>query len=87
MERYKRTENNLSSKINDELVMVNIDQGAYFTMNAVATRIWELLEVERSLDELVDQLTSEYEIDRATCTEEVLTFLSALLNNGIVERK
>lgn len=87
MERYKRTENNLSSKIDDELVMVNINQGAYYTMNAVATRIWELLVEDRSVDELVELLTNEYAIDRATCTEEVNAFLQTLIKNGIVERR
>ena len=43
--------------------MMDIEQGKYFSLNPVATRVWDLLEVEMSAEELCGHLTEEYDVD------------------------
>ena len=84
MSKYIRNEENLSSKIHDEIVMVNIDLGNYFSLNPVGSDIWEILQEETSSDELISKLMEMYEIDEATCSKEVNSFLSELLAKKLI---
>lgn len=84
MSKYIRNEENLSSKIHDEIVMVNIDLGNYFSLNPVGSDIWEILQDETSSDELISKLMEMYEIDEATCSKEVNSFLSELLAKKLI---
>ena len=84
MERYKRNDDNLASKIHDEIVMVNITQGNYFGLNSVGSDIWELLKEPYSIEELCEKLMNEYDIDKDACLRDVNSFIEELIKNDIV---
>lgn len=74
-------------ELDGEVVLLNIETGTYYGMDATGSRIWELLAEPRSLEELVDLLVSEYRIDDADCRQEILPFLQDLIAKGLVRRK
>lgn len=86
MEKYVRSNKNISSKIEDEVVMVDVELGKYFTLNSVASSIWEIVTSPMTTDEIVEELMHEYDIDKATCTSETKTFLDELVKLGLVEK-
>jgi hypothetical protein len=69
---------------NEEAVMLSVTAGAYYGLNAVALRIWELLDQPKTIAELCEHLCEEFEIDASTCQSEVLTFVNELIDNRIV---
>lgn len=85
MEKFVRTNKNISSKIEDEIVMVDVELGKYFTLNSVASSIWEIVSEPLSMKEIVDQLMEEYDIDESTCIKETKLFLEELIKLGLVE--
>jgi hypothetical protein len=69
----------LTSALSDrELVLLNIERGAYFGMEGVAKRIWEQLAEPRCVADLCATLLSRFAVDPDTCRREVLTFLTEL---------
>ena len=68
----------------EEAVMLSVAAGRYYGLNAVAARIWELLERPRTTAELRALICEEFEIDAPTCEAEVLKFVKELIDNGIV---
>jgi hypothetical protein len=68
----------------EEAVMMSIDAGRYYGLNAVAARIWELLESPKTIAQLCGQICEEFDVDAQTCETEVLKFVDALIDNGIV---
>jgi coenzyme PQQ synthesis protein D (PqqD) len=68
----------------EEAVMMSVSAGRYYGLNAVAARIWELLERPRTIAELCALLQEEFEIDARTCEAEVLIFVDDLIGNEIV---
>ena len=44
MAKYIRNSRTISGRLHDELVMMDMEKGKYFSLNPVATRIWDLLE-------------------------------------------
>jgi hypothetical protein len=68
----------------EEAVMMSVASGNYYGLNAVATRIWELLERPMTVRELCVQIGREFDVDAPTCEAEILSFATALTDNGVV---
>ena len=68
----------------EEAVMMSVTAGRYYGLNAVASRIWELLETPKTIAELCAQICEEFEVDAQTCEAEVLKFVQDLIDNGVV---
>jgi hypothetical protein len=84
MKKYIRNSKTISGRLLDEMVMMDIDKGKYFSLNPVATRIWDLLEKPMSIDELCVVLMKEYEVDREQCLREVKEHLGEMVRLGMV---
>ena len=68
----------------EEGVMMSIEAGRYYGLNAVASRIWELLETPQTVAQLCAHISEEFEIEAQSCEADVLAFSDSLINNGIV---
>jgi len=68
----------------EEAVMMSVEVGRYYGLNAVGSRIWELLETPKTVTELCALLSEEFEVEAQTCEAEVLKFVQDLVDNGIV---
>ena len=64
--------------------MMSVAAGRYYGLNAVASRIWELLDSPKTIAQLCAQLSEEFEVDAQTCEAEVLKFVQDLIDNGLV---
>lgn len=84
MAKYIRNSQTLSGRLSDELVMMDINKGKYFSLNKVATRIWDLLEKPLDLQKLCETLRLEYEVDEEKCQREVKEHLSEMIKLGLV---
>lgn len=84
MQRFTRNSDTISGKLEEELVMMDVDKGMYFSLNPIATRIWEMLEKSLTVDELVALLMEEYEIDQAQCTADVEEYLKEMEKLGLI---
>ncbi|TVR15130.1 MAG: PqqD family protein [Balneolaceae bacterium] len=84
---YQRISNSVSGLLDDELVMMDIEKGKYFSLNIVATHIWEYIKEPRTFPEICDYLLSEYDVDEATCKKEVSELITELEKLGLVLRK
>ncbi len=73
------------ARIGNELVMLDVEQGAYFGMDAVGTVIWEKLAAPVRVEDLCTALRQEYDVDADTCRREVLAFLETLRRHGLLE--
>ena len=85
MTRYKRNEGNfLISQLGQELVLMDTKTGDYLGINAVGTHIWNLLAGSKSVEELVADLISHFDVTKVQCQAEVEQFLSDLEKRKMV---
>jgi len=82
---YRRKTRLLSAQVEDEIVMMSVEMGQYYNLNAVGGRIWHLLETPRSLDQIVSALADIYEAPKETIHAEVAAFLARLEREGLLE--
>lgn len=80
-----QVEDILTTPLDDELALLNLDTGKYYGMDQVSRRIWELIEQPQAVSALCEQLLTEFEVDEVTCRQEVLHFLQELADANLVE--
>jgi hypothetical protein len=68
------------------LVVLHVPSGRIFTSNQTGVRVWQGLEHQLPLQEIAEQISRDYGIDRATAWEGVKRFLAELERNGLTER-
>lgn len=75
----------LTAQVDGETVMFHPDEGSYFALGAVGTRVWALLDDPVSLAALIQRLQGEFDVEEATCRGDVLKFVDELIDSGLIE--
>ena len=76
----------LSSEIDGEVVMMNIETGKYIGMNAVGSEIWKMIEAEPiSIQSICTNLTQLFNVEKKVCEQEALAFCSQLLKENLIQ--
>lgn len=76
----------VSCDISGETVILSLKNAAYYGLDPVATRIWQLLKDPRTIAQVCEVLLTEYEdVDAERCTNEVIALSEQLLDWGLVE--
>jgi len=75
----------ISSELDGEAVILDMEYGKYHSLDSAGTKIWALLEDKISLDDIVLQLIEEYSVERQQCTTEVEEFINRMVDLGLVE--
>jgi hypothetical protein len=74
--KYRISPEVLSSRLDDEVVLLSIQGGFYYSLEPVASRIWIILsERPATLTELVEHLMEEFDVDPETCIQDVMSFI------------
>ncbi len=53
----------LSSNMGGETVILNLADSTYYGLDPVGTRVWDLVQEPKTVREVVDTLLQEYEVD------------------------
>jgi len=73
----------VTRKTGNEYILVPIanniaDMNSVFTLNETGAFIWEHIDGKRDLEEIILELTKEYEIDEASAKEDVMSFVDRM---------
>lgn len=75
----------LVSEMNGEKVMLSIENGKYYNLGQIGGRVWELIASPVSIQNMVKQLVTEYEIEPGACEQQVRHFLQQLKAEGLIQ--
>jgi len=67
-----------SGSIDAQAILLSVENGKYYSMNAMGTRVWEGIRSPVRIDALIKDLLEEFEVDPLLCESEVLQFLTRL---------
>ena len=84
---YKTIPEHLCCDLNGETVILSLENGKYYGINSVGSRIWQLLENFSTLREIEEIILSEYYVTVEVCRQEVEIFLELMLAEGLVETR
>lgn len=75
----------VTREVGGELVLLDLNSGQYFGLDAVGGRIWELLaESPRDLAQLCDQIEAEFDAPRDRIEADLLALASQLKEQELV---
>lgn len=80
-----RTEGPLSATVDGEAALLEPEEGVYYGLNAVGTRLWERLDSPSRVGELRRWLVETFEVDESTADADLRAFLGALDDAGLIE--
>jgi Coenzyme PQQ synthesis protein D (PqqD) len=75
----------ISSRLGEEAVVLDLSRGRYYGLNEVGSRIWQLLAEPRRAGAIRDAVLAEYDVDPETCTRDVFALLERLIDRSLVE--
>ena len=74
----------MSRLVDDQTVLLDLESGMYFGLEGVGKRIWESVSEGRSLGEIAEVISSEFEVDEDQALADAITFASDLLERGLL---
>ena len=68
----------------DESVLLDLASERYFGLDAVGTRVWQMLEADPDVRSAHAALVGEYDVDAARLEADLLALLQQLADAGLV---
>lgn len=71
-------------ELSGESVLLDLKSEQYFGLDAVGTRIWQLIEQDGDLINVFEQLLDEYEVEAEQLERDIIELVDQLLEAGLV---
>ena len=80
-----KTEDLVSCDLEGETALMSVENGKYYGLDPVGSRIWGLLERSRPVSDLCALLLEEFAVEPAQCETDVLAFLHDLAQDNLIK--
>ena len=77
----KRTASRIIEK---EAVILTLQDSMLHTLNRVGTRVWELADGTRTIEEITTIISDEFEVDKATAQVDILELVAEFQSKGMI---
>jgi len=72
------------SRVEDEIVLLNLESEQYFALDDIGARVWELLSEYGSTDIVIEQISTEYDVEPEVFRGDLTKLLADLKEAGLV---
>lgn len=79
-----RNESLVSATVGADVVMLHLQNNAYYDTDAIGGDIWARIAVPTNVGDLCAALVEAYDVDRETCERDVLAFLNEAAREGVI---
>lgn len=80
----KRAEQVIAQKAANDLLLFNMEDGTYYSLNEIGSKIWDLCDGNRTVSQLVRLLAWEYEAPTEEIEKDVTELLEGLKNGRLI---
>ena len=78
----------VTSKVMDgEAIMINLANGIYYSMDKVGGKIWECIEREQSLEEIIQTIVASHDVSQEQARKDIDVLASQLLEENLIVLK
>jgi len=84
--KFKTTENFAWRNVNDEIIILNLKSGEYFTLNDVAQCIWTAVTEEKSVEEIKVKIIDEYDVSAEKAERDIDDFITGMIEQGLLHK-
>jgi hypothetical protein len=79
------TKDQVSADLSGEAAILNLKTSTYFGLNTVGASIWKLIQEPKTVSQIRDAITQEYDVEPDRCEHDILELLQDLSKNGLIE--
>ena len=76
----------VAADLETEVIVLGLQDGVYYGMDGVASRVWALVQRPAALRDVLATLLAEFDVNEATCRADLLAFVTELVQKGLVTR-
>jgi hypothetical protein len=80
----RRAKDAISTELDGETVILNIETGIYSGLDQVGTTIWNTLAEPATFVNLKERIMADYEVSEQRCSDDLSVFLDELLKNRLI---
>ena len=84
LEKVVPSKDVLTQEVSGEMVLMDLSSEQYFGLDAVGTRIWNLLDQGTAPADLLSILLREYEVEQQQLESDIEELLGQLLEAGLL---
>lgn len=84
-QQFLANKENLFTDLNGEAVILSLQNGKYYGVNAVGAFIWGIIQNPASFEDIQARAMLEYDVDEAICRQEIMRFLEKMSEEGLIE--
>lgn len=81
----RRAERAMHADVNGTAVMMDVEAGHYYGLNAVGTHIWDLLATPKTPAEIAADLPTHFQVEAEEAERATMAFLTDLQARGLIE--
>lgn len=83
--KFKISDSVFHSDVENEKVILSLKNGAYYGLEELGARIWNLLEQSKSFIEIRETIVKEYEVEDEECERDLQELLQELIEAELIE--
>lgn len=82
--RVVRRKDVMTTDLDGEIGMIDIESGKYYALDPIGSSIWGLIEEPVPVGRIVESLLEEYDVDEATCLGHTIELLTSLRDKNLI---
>ena len=86
MTHYHISEKAMFQEVKDETVILDLDNGEYFTLDDTGTRMLQLFRIDPNTHKVATKITEEYEVDFEQAHADLIALLDKMVSHGLVTK-
>lgn len=86
IEQISRSKHVIWNVVDGEAVLLNTQSGIYYGMNKTASAVWNLLEVPKTVEEIVLELLKRFSVEHETLSRDIEEVVMSLGTKHLIER-
>jgi hypothetical protein len=76
----------IAQRVEESFVLLNVRSGAYYSLDDIGARIWELCDGTRGADDIAELLAADYDAPAEAIHDDVLTLLGELRREAMLDQ-
>ena len=81
------SENALAQEVNGEIVILHFESEFYYTLNAVGSKVWQLLADSENVETIIQQLVQIYQVNETALRRNLTTFIKKLVKEELLSHE
>lgn len=81
----KRSDQATAQVVAGEAILIHLASGTYYSLNAIGTEFWEMLDGQRTIADCAQRIADTYDVDRAMVVADLIELAVELTAEALLE--